>query len=447
MAFTKLTTYEGISEYLLDNNGLKVLLAPQSGAPVVAFMVVYRVGSRNEAVGHTGSTHLLEHMLFKGTPSYNKPKGTQIAAVLQKQGASFNADTWYDRTRYYEMLPSDQLELAIHLEADRMRNSFIADEDRQSEMTVVRNELDRGENEPARVLDERVWATAFREHPYHHPTIGWRSDVEGVPTSRLKEFYDVYYHPNNAVALVVGDFEEQQALALITKHFGPIPASVHPIPPMYTVEPPQEGENRIVLRRAGQLGIVEIAWRIPEAKHPDALPLSVLDTILSAGITSRLYQALVETELALDEGANAASFLDPGLFTIEATLNPGVTHEEVERVIHAEIEKLKATPVSEAELRKAQNMMLTQMIYQRDSCMSIARGLSEAEIVVGWQHYVDFPREVETVTPADIQRVVQTYFTEDSRTVGWFIPKEEILQEELMLEVEEEEAFELQLAA
>jgi zinc protease len=314
-------------------------------------------------------------------------------------------------------------------------------------MTVVRNELDRGENEPARVLDERVWATAFREHPYHHPTIGWRSDVEGVPTSRLKEFYDVYYHPNNAVALVVGDFEEQQALALITKHFGPIPASVHPIPPMYTVEPPQEGENRIVLRRAGQLGIVEIAWRIPEAKHPDALPLSVLDTILSAGITSRLYQALVETELALDEGANAASFLDPGLFTIEATLNPGVTHEEVERVIHAEIEKLKATPVSEAELRKAQNMMLTQMIYQRDSCMSIARGLSEAEIVVGWQHYVDFPREVETVTPADIQRVVQTYFTEDSRTVGWFIPKEEILQEELMLEVEEEEAFELQLAA
>src|SRR5262245_3771381 len=197
-AFTKITEYEGITEYMLDANGLKVLLMPQQAAPVVAFMVAYRVGSRNEAVGHTGATHLLEHMLFKGTPTYNKGNGRQIAAVLQIQGALFNADTWYDRTRYYEMLPSDQLELAIHLEADRMRNSFIVDADRQAEMTVVRNELERGENDPGRVLDQRVWALAFREHPYHHPTIGWRADVEGVPTARLKEFYDVFYHPNNA---------------------------------------------------------------------------------------------------------------------------------------------------------------------------------------------------------------------------------------------------------
>jgi zinc protease len=425
MSFTKVTSYQGITEYKLNSNGLKVLLAPQHTAPVVTFMVVYHVGSRNEAVGHTGSTHLLEHMLFKGTPSFNKRNGTQIAAVLQRQGAAFNADTWFDRTRYYEMLPSDQLELAVHLEADRMRNSFIADEDRQSEMTVVRNELDRGENEPSRILDERVWAVAFREHPYHHPTIGWRSDVEGVPTERLKEFYDVYYHPNNAVALLVGDFDEQNALDLIAQEFGPIPSSTLPIPPMYTVEPPQEGENRFVLRRAGQLGIVEIAWRIPEAKHPDSIPLSVLDIVLSSGLTSRLYQALVETQLALDEGANASSFLDPGLFTIEATVNPGVSHEEVEQAIYAEIEKLKAEPVSEAELRKAKTMMLTQMIYQKDSCMSIARGLSEAEVVVGWQQYVDFPALVETITPADIQRVVQTYFIEDCRTVGWFIPKED----------------------
>ena len=209
MTFTKITEYEGITEYKLNANDLKVLLAPRRAAPVVALMVVYRVGSRNEAVGHTGSTHLLEHMLFKGTPTYNKQAGTQIAAVLQRQGAVFNADTWFDRTRYYEMLPSDQLELAVHLEADRMRNSFIADSDRQSEMTVVRNEMERGENEPSRILDERLWAMAFREHPYHHPTIGWRSDVEGVPTAQLKEFYDTYYHPNNATAIVVGDFDEE----------------------------------------------------------------------------------------------------------------------------------------------------------------------------------------------------------------------------------------------
>lgn len=433
-AFTKITELDGITEYRLDANGLKVLLLPQTSAPVAAFMVVYRVGSRNEAVGHTGATHLLEHMLFKGTPSYNKQNGTQIAAVLQKQGAVFNADTWYDRTRYYEMLPSDQLELAIHLEADRMRNSFIADEDRQSEMTVVRNELERGENEPGRVLDQRIWATAFREHPYHHPTIGWRSDVEGIPTARLKEFYDVYYHPNNAAAMLVGDFDEAHALHLIAKHFGSIPASPHPIPPMYTVEPPQEGEQRIVLRRPGQLGIVEIAWRIPEAKHPDAVVLAVLDHILSAGVTARLYQALVETQLALDESAHSTHFIDPGLFTIEATLNPGVEHAEVERVIYEELEKLKTAEVSEAELNKAKNIINTQMVYQRDSAMSIVRGLSEAEVVTGWQEYVEFPRHVEAVTAADIQRVVNTYFIEDARTVGWFIPK---LDEEDLVELPE----------
>jgi zinc protease len=423
--FTKITEYEGITEYMLDANGLKVLLMPQQAAPVVAFMVAYRVGSRNEAVGHTGATHLLEHMLFKGTPTYNKQNGTQIAAVLQKQGAVFNADTWYDRTRYYEMLPSDQLELAIHLEADRMRNSFIADADRQAEMTVVRNELERGENDPGRVLDQRLWAIAFREHPYHHPTIGWRADVEGVPTTRLKEFYDVYYHPNNAVAILVGDFEEAHALDLIARHFGVFPPSAHLIPPMYTVEPPQEGEQRFVLRRPGQLGIVEIAWRIPEAKHPDSVALTLLDHILSAGVTARLYQALVETQLALDESAHASRFIDPGLFSIEVTLHPGVEHAEVERVVYEEIEKLKLAEVSEAELRKAKNLINTQLVYQQDSALSIVRGLSEAEIVAGWRHYVDFPKLVEAVTPADIRRVVNEYFTEDNRTVGWFIPKPE----------------------
>jgi zinc protease len=188
-------------------------------------------------VGHTGSTHLLEHMLFKGTPTFNKERRTQVAATLQRVGADFNATTWYDRTNYFETVPSDALELAVHLEADRMRNSFIADEDRRSEMTVVRNELERGQNEPMMVLDEAVYATAFREHPYHHPTIGWRSDVENVPTARLKEFYDTFYHPNNATVIVVGDFEEPRALELILTYFGAVPASPSPIPEVYTDEP------------------------------------------------------------------------------------------------------------------------------------------------------------------------------------------------------------------
>jgi zinc protease len=431
MAFSKITEYDGINEYKLDSNGLKLLLAPRRAAPVVAFMVLYRVGSRNEAVGHTGATHLLEHMLFKGTPTYNKQKGTQIASVLQRQGGVYNADTWFDRTRYYEMLPSDQLELAVHLEADRMRNSFIADEDRQSEMTVVRNELERGENEPSNILHERIWAAAFREHPYHHPTIGWRSDVEGVATSRLKEFYDTFYHPNNATAIIVGDFDEQAALDLISRHFGQIPPSPSPIPSMYTVEPPQEGEIRFTLRRTGQLGLINVGWHIPEATHPDTAALTVLDTMLSAGITSRLYQALVETEMAVDVGAQAFQFVDPGLFMLHITLRPGVTHADGERVGLEVIEKLKTEDVPEKELQKAKNMITTQMIFLRDSPLGVARVIAEAEAVANWKMFVDLPKMVEQVTPADIKRVAQTYFTEDNRTVGWFIPKqgEGILEE------------------
>src|SRR5918997_1469194 len=227
---------DGIREYRLAND-LKALLVENRVAPVATVCVLYRVGSRNEAVGYTGSTHLLEHMMFKGTPDFNKERNTQIAATLQKIGADFNATTWYDRTNYFETVPSDQ-----------------------SEMTVVRNELERGQNEPALVLDEAVYAAAFREHPYHHPTIGWRADVENVPTARLKEFYDTFYHPNNATAVVCGDFEESQALALVNKHFGAFPASGEPIPEVYTDEPRQEGERRLVVRRAGELPLVQVAF-------------------------------------------------------------------------------------------------------------------------------------------------------------------------------------------
>ncbi|MDX2030406.1 MAG: pitrilysin family protein [Blastocatellia bacterium] len=421
--FTKITEYEGITEYTLNSNGLKVLLVPRRAAPVVAFMVVYRVGSRNEAVGHTGATHLLEHMLFKGSPSYNKKAGTGIDIVLQRQGAVFNADTWFDRTRYYVMLPSDQLELAVHIEADRMRDAFIHDEDRQSEMTVVRNELERGENEPSRILHERMWSMAFREHPYHHPTIGWRSDVEGIPTSRLKEFYNTFYYPNNATAIVVGDFEDQTALDLIEKHFGRLPASPTPIPPMYTTEPPQEGEIRFVLRRAGQLGLVEIAWHIPETRHADTAALTLLDTLLSSGVTSRMYQALVETQLAVDAGSQSYQFIDPGLFMLSLTLRPGVTHQQGEQAALDVIERMKTDLVGEKELDKAKNMIVTQMIFLRDSPFGVVDVIGETESVADWKMYADLPRMIQQVTAEDIQRVARTYFTEDNRTVGYFIPK------------------------
>ncbi|HEX8707894.1 MAG TPA: pitrilysin family protein [Pyrinomonadaceae bacterium] len=440
---TFVTEEEGIREYRLAN-GMKVLLVENRVAPVATVLVLYKVGSRNEAVGYTGSTHLLEHMMFKGTPTFNKEKNTQIAATLQKIGASFNATTWYDRTNYFETVPSDQLELAIKLEADRMRNSLIADADRQSEMTVVRNELERGQNEPSEVLDEAVYAAAFREHPYHHPTIGWRADVEGVPTSRLKSFFDTFYHPNNATVVLVGDFERGEALGLVSEHFGAYPASAEPIPEVYTEEPPQQGERRLVIRRAGELAIIQIAFHTPSAlgqlrvlsneelaelaanppAQNDIYPLVVLSVSFSHGITSRLYQALVEKELAVEAVSNCDQHRDPGLFNVYATVRPGVEPARVEAAILEELGKVVAEGLTETEVEKAKQQIMAQVAYTRDGTYNIAVQMSEAEAIADWRYYKDYAANISRVTTADVRRVARTYFTEDNRTVGHFIPKQ-----------------------
>lgn len=440
---TFVTEADGIREYKLAN-GMKLLLVENRVAPVATVMVLYRVGSRNEAVGHTGATHLLEHMMFKGTPTFNSARNTQIAATLQKLGADFNATTWYDRTNYFETIPSDQIELAIKLEADRMRNSLIADADRQSEMTVVRNELERGQNEPSEVLDEAIYATAFREHPYHHPTIGWRTDVEGVPTSRLKAFYDTFYHPNNATTILVGDFERAHALSLINKYFGPIAPSKEPIPQVYTEEPPQQGERRLVIRRAGELALVQMAFHTPgvlgqsnvlsqeeltkRASSPpernDIYPLVLLSAAMSNGVTSRLYQALVEKELAVEVRANADQHRDPGLFNIYATVRPGIEPKKVEEVILSEFARVAEQGLATAEVEKARQQIIAQVAFSRDGTSEVASQLSEAEAVADWRFFSNYEASIRKVTPADVQRVARTYFTEDNRTIGYFIPKQ-----------------------
>jgi zinc protease len=432
---------ESVREYRLAN-GLKLLLVENRVAPVVTFLILYKVGSRNEAVGHTGATHLLEHMLFKGTPTFNRQRGTQIAATLQRVGADYNATTWYDRTNYFETVPSDALELAVRLEADRMRNSFIADEDRQSEMTVVRNELERGQNEPMLVLDEAVYATAFREHPYHHPTIGWRADVENVPTARLKEFYDTFYHPNNATAVLVGDFERADALDLITRHFGPLRASDLPIPEVYTDEPQQQGERRLVVRRAGELPLVQIAFRTPaalgqtnvlsnaelaaRAQNPpasnDIYALAVLATALSNGVTSRLYQALVETELAVSVEARVDQFRDPGLFNIYATAAPDVEPGRVEEAILRELSRA-SSDLTDEEVAKARRQITAAVSFERDGTHNVATQLSEAEAVADWRFYNSYARNISRVTTEEAQRAAANYFLEETRTVGYFVPK------------------------
>ncbi|HMF57229.1 MAG TPA: pitrilysin family protein [Pyrinomonadaceae bacterium] len=439
---TFVTESGGTREYKLAN-GMKVLLVENRVAPVATMLVVYKVGSRNEAVGYTGSTHLLEHMMFKGTPTFNKAKNTQIAATLQRIGAAFNANTWYDRTMYFETVPSDQLELAVKLEADRMRNSLIADADRQSEMTVVRNELERGQNEPSEVLDEAIYSLAFREHPYHHPTIGWRTDVEGVPTTRLKTFYDTFYQPNNATAILVGDFDRAGALSLISKYFGVYQASAQPIPQVYTEEPPQQGERRVTIRRAGEVPLVEIAYHTPgtlgqgnvlsnedlakRALNPpaqnDTYPLAVLSTILSQGVTSRLYQALVEKQLTINVFSNADQHRDPGLFEVAATLRPGVEPRQVEEVILAELKRVTDSGVTQAEIDKAKQQILAQEAFNRDGTFNIAAQMAETEAIADWHFFQDYSSNISKVTAADVQRVATTYFTEDNRTVGYFIPK------------------------
>jgi zinc protease len=413
----------GFREFRLKSNGLSVLLLANRVAPVVTFAVVYHVGSRNEAVGHTGATHLLEHLMFKGTPEFDRAKGTAVAAVLDAIGARFNATTWFDRTNYYETIPSDRLDVAIAIESSRMRRALLRDEDRAPEMTVVRNEFERGENSPFQVLYKHTFATAFREHPYHHPTIGWRSDIEEVSTARLKEFYDTFYQPNNATVMVIGDFDEAEVLEKLARAFGPIPASDRPIPRVYTVEPPQEGERRFVVRRVGQVAWVGLSWRSVEARHPDTPALAVLGNVLGGGITARLHQALVEKSLALSVTVVPWQLRDPALFSIFAPVRPGVEPSEVESVLRREIAALASEGITEAECAKARTQIEAEVIFDRDSSDQIAASLSEAIAVADWEWYAKYPDAIRAVGTEDVRRVVLTHLHDDGLTVGLFLPK------------------------
>ena len=413
----------GIREFRVRSNDLRVLLLRNTVAPVATFAVVYHVGSRNEAVGHTGATHLLEHLMFKGTPEFDRENGTAVAAVLEALGARFNATTWFDRTNYYETIPSDQIDTAMRIEASRMRGAYLRDSDRAPEMTVVRNEYERGENSPFQVLYKETFSTAFREHPYHHPTIGWRTDIEGVTTERLKEFYDVFYHPNNATAMLIGDFEEEDALRGLARHFGTIPRSSRPIPQVYTVEPPQEGERRFVVRRIGQVAWVAVSWRTVQARHDDTPALAALGNILGGGLTARLHLALVETSLALSVTVVPWQLRDPALFSVFAPVRPGVSPETVEATIRSEAARVTREGVTEAEAAKARTQIEAEVIFERDSTDQVAASLSEAIAVADWEWYADYPEIVRRVTSDDIRRVAQTYFVDDGLTVGLYLPK------------------------
>ena len=420
----------GIKEYLLSKNGLRVLLVEDHSAPVVAVRVTYRVGSRNEAVGHTGSAHLLEHLLFK---KFKTPDGEESPlswSKIEDLGGNINAETWLDGTSYYEVIPSEYIEEALEFEGLRMCCAEFSREDHATEMMIVRNEYERGENDPIRVLDRHIWASAYEAHPYHHPTIGWKSDIENVSTQQLKKFYKTYYHPNNATLIVVGDFDPARIFELIEKNFAY--ASAQEIPEMYTSEPPQEGERRVVVRRAGQTNIVAVAHKTPPGLHADAYPMQVIARILAGGKSSRLYRALVETGLANEIVPLNYPFRDNALFAIYALLNRGVSHEEVEAIILAEYAKLQEKGVTDEELAIAKAQVKAESAFSRDGAHEIASNISEAVTLGDFTYYTTFSERIANVSASSILHAARTYLVPSQSTTGQFIakkPKGEVVQE------------------
>jgi len=421
--FKTIEVADGIEELELEANGLRVLLVPEPEVPVATVCVVYHVGSRNEGVGHTGATHLLEHLMFRGSRRFDPSAGRPIARTLERIGAAYNATTWFDRTTYYETVPPEHLELGLELESDRMRNALLREDDLRAEMTVVRNEFERGENEPFDALLRDAFATAFREHPYHHPTIGWRDDIENVTIERLRAFYDTFYHPDNASLIIAGAVERSQALELAGKWFAPIPRAATSVPQVHTQEPAQQGERRFVIRRAGEVGWVATSWRTPQAAHPDTHALAVLADALASGVTSRLYQKLVDGGRCLDVQAVAWQLRDPGLFQVFACLNDGGGHDEVEAVIRAEAAAIADSGLEPDELERAKVQVEAQTAYLRDSPAQVAAALAEAASCADWRFYLSYAERTRAVTADDVRRVARAYLVDDSMTVGHFVPR------------------------
>jgi zinc protease len=409
----------GVQETVLPN-GLTVLVKEVRNAPVVSFSVWYRVGSRNEHTGITGMSHLLEHMLFKGT---QKLRLGEIARTFSLNGASFNASTYYDWTNYYATIAADRLELAMSIEADRMVNSRIDKADLESEMTVVRSELEGGENSPGRLLYQNVVSTAFQAHPYHWPVIGWRSDVENVSRDALYQYYRTHYGPNNAVAVVVGDVPAAEALRLARKYFGPLKPISKP-PEVHTLEPPQRGERRIIVRRSGSLPMVMVAWKAPAAAHQDTYALDVLAGVLGEGRTSRLYQALVDKGVASRVDAGSPTLRDPFLFYVNASARPGVTAERLEAGLLEEVERVAASPITDEELARAQRRAEADFVFQSNSVTAQARQLGYWAMMGDWRFLTTYLDRIRALTPADIQAVARRTFSADTRTIGHFVPSD-----------------------
>ena len=402
-------------------NGLKVLLVEEHKAPVATFHVWYRVGSRNERLGATGVSHLLEHMMFKGT-STTGPK--EFNRLIQRNGGWDNAFTSHDYTGYYTNIAADRVHLPIALEADRMVNLLLKEEDVRPERDVVLEERRlRTEDDPSSAVVEEMYAAAFKAHPYANPIIGWMEEIRQITRAELLQHYRTYYIPNNAVVVAVGAFDREALFARIREVFGRIPRGPAP-PAVRGVEPPQQGERRVVVKREAKLPFVFIGYHTPTLAHPDSFALEVLASVLADGKSSRLHRSLVyEQQVALYAAASYDRLsADPSLFDLYAAALPGKGSDQVERALYAEVERLQREPVSERELQKAKNQLEADFVLSQDSIFSLARQIATYEMVASWREWERYLPGIRAVTAADVQRVARAYLTADNRTVGILVP-------------------------
>src|SRR5687767_9277861 len=414
----KVATVEGVTEYRLDN-GLRVLAVPDASATTVTVHITYFVGSRNEGYGEKGMAHLLEHLLFKGAKRYSN-----IKEELNRRGARYNGTTSNDRTNYFQTLNAtgDNLEWAIGLEADRMVNSFVRKSDLDSEMSVVRNEFESGENRPSGVLYERMQRLTFGAHNYGNPVIGIRSDIESVPIESLQAFYRTWYQPDNAFLIVGGKIDEAATLALVQKHFGPIPRPKRQLPLLYTVEPTQDGERQVTLRRSGDVQIVAAQYRIPAGSHPDYAAIDILTLAYGTAATGRLHRAIVQKGLATSVWGYERMLRDPGFMSFGAQLDKSAPIEPAREALLAELEGKAKAPISDAEVERARTQLLNDMDKAPLDSPGYIRWLGEFASMSDWRLFFLYRERVRKVTTAEVQRVADTYLKPANRVLGMFVP-------------------------
>ncbi|MEP6802033.1 MAG: pitrilysin family protein [Acidobacteriota bacterium] len=414
----RVTSVEGITEYVLDN-GLHILLFPDQTKHTITVNITYVVGSRNENYGETGMAHLLEHLMFKGTP-----KHPNILQELTSHGARPNGSTSFDRTNYFETFQAsdENLRWALDLEADRMVHSFIAKKDLDSEMTVVRNEFEMGENDPSSILEERVLSTSYLWHNYGHSTIGARADLENVPIERLQAFWRTYYQPDNAYLLVAGQFDEPKTLALIHQIYSGIPRPARKLQATYTAEPTQDGERDVTLRRVGDVQALAVAYHVPSASHADAAAVEVLTRVLSDTPSGRLHKALVETKKASSIGGFLQPLREPGFVMLSAEVRQESSIDDARKTMLETIDALGKQPPTKEEVERAKTALIKNIELTLNSADRVGLQMSEWIGAGDWRLFFLNRDRIQRVTPEDVTRVAASYFKPSNRTVGEFLP-------------------------